>query len=231
MVGRMRPIQRREALGMLATGAFGRRLVADSLLRPARDAVDHIVIGAADLERGIATLERRIGVRPAIGGSHPGRGTRNALFSLGGRQYAELIAPDPAQAGTTDAYGLSGFGEPRMLMWAASTMNIEALAARLKAVPNAGSRVRPDGRTLRWRTVSVAEPGLVPFFIQWDEQSLHPSEDSPHGCTLAALAFEDPDPAAATRTLAEVGIAAHVDRGAVPRIKATLETPRGSVAL
>jgi hypothetical protein len=101
----------------------------------------------------------------------------------------------------------------------------------LKASPNPGSRVRPDGRVLRWRTLTVAEPRIVPFFIQWDAGSLHPAEDSPRGCTLAALAFEAPDPAAVIQALAGVGIAARVERGDASRLRATLETPRGRVVL
>lgn len=231
MVMRMRHLQRREALGALAGLAFARRSAAPATLRPARDAVDHIVVGTSDLERGIARLEALTGVRPAVGGRHPGRGTRNALFSLGGRQYGELIAPDPEQADTKDAYGLAGFTEPRMLMWAASTADIDSLAASLKATPTPGSRVRPDGRVLSWRTLAVAEPGLVPFFIQWDAGTTHPSSDSPAGCSLEALSFEAPDPAAVERQLAVLGISARVKLSTEPRLKATLQTPKGRVPL
>ena len=148
MFGRMPSIQRREVLGLFVAGGLARRAAAAPVPRDTRDAVDHIVIGIADLESGMARFATLTGVRPAIGGSHPGRGTRNALVSLGGRQYAELIAPDPAQAGTKDAYGLSAFSEPRMLMWAASTTDIDALAAELRDTPDPGSRVRLDGRVL-----------------------------------------------------------------------------------
>ncbi|HET7294946.1 MAG TPA: VOC family protein [Vicinamibacteria bacterium] len=228
----MRSLQRREVLCVLGGLAFARRGAAATALRAARDAVDHIVIGTRDLERGIAGIEAMTGVRPAIGGSHPGRGTRNALFSLGPRQYAELIAPDPEQAGTKDAYGLADFPEPRMLMWAASATDIDAMAAARNATPAPGSRVRPDGRVLSWRTLAIAaRPGIVPFFIQWDAGTIHPASDSPAGCTLTALSFEAPDPAAVEVELAAAGISARVTRGPAPRLAATLQTPKGRVTL
>jgi hypothetical protein len=233
----MRPVQRREALAILSGALLPFRATAAVPRRPARDAVDHVVIGIADLDRGMDLVAARTGVRPSIGGSHPGRGTWNALFSLGPGQYAELIAPDPKQAGTPDAYGLSAFAEPRLLMWAASTTDIEALAAALRSSGHSdgavrpGARVKPDGRRLSWRTLGArGDDGLTPFFIQWDAGTPHPSADSPAGCRLDALTFEAPDPEGVASRLAALGLDARVERAEAPRLRAALSTPLGPVA-
>src|SRR6478736_3515261 len=82
--------------------------------------LDHILLGVSDLDHGIAWLEERSGVRAVFGGVHPGRGTRNALLSLGPRRYLEIIAPDPQQAGSPAsrefwAARLNAFHVPRLI--------------------------------------------------------------------------------------------------------------------
>src|SRR5207302_6978184 len=114
--------------------------------------LDHIILGCNDLDRGIEAVEEATGVRPAVGGVHPGRGTRNALLSLGERRYLEIIAPDPAQAEVPDVYGLLRLDEQRLVTWAAHPGDIKALAAQLAKAgiaaegPTPGSRKRPDGK-------------------------------------------------------------------------------------
>src|SRR3954463_13126589 len=84
--------------------------------------LDHILLGCGDLDAGITFVEQHTGVRAAFGGVHPGRGTRNALLSLGERQYLEIIAPDPAQKGIDQNDRLAAINKlksPRLIGWAA----------------------------------------------------------------------------------------------------------------
>jgi hypothetical protein len=200
--------------------------------------VDHFVWGAPDLDAGVRWLEARTGVTPAIGGSHPGRGTRNALISLGRRQYFEVLAPDPAQQPLpAGGAALAALREPRLQTWAAGARDIEALAARLRQTRYAvsaiqpGSRRRPDGALLQWRTLGVTAPGgaLIPFFIEWAAGTRHPSEDSPQGCSLSSFHLEHPDAAAVREALAALGLPIDVRDAAEARLRVTLDTPRGRV--
>ncbi len=210
---------------------------------PALSAVDHLLLGAADLDRGIQWVEERTGVRPVVGGTHPGRGTRNALLSLGGKRYLEVIAPDPAQTTYTFQIDVRTVKEPRLITWAAGSTDIDALARRAKTAgrdvfgPSDGSRARPDGKLLRWRTLGVpstlAANGVepIPFFIQWAADSVHPSTDSPGGCTLTAFRMVHPNPAAVRAVLAAFDIDADVQAGSAAGLHASLTTPKGTLAL
>src|SRR5882672_1261160 len=141
----------------------GAALAAPSLSWAADDAeedevpalLDHIILGCNDLDLGMELVEQNTGVRPAIGGVHPGRGTRNALLSLGERRYLEIIAPDPAQSEIVHFPQLRSMTDPRLIGWAAHPTDIAALAKQLRenkvefTGPSDGSRKRPDGQVLK----------------------------------------------------------------------------------
>src|SRR5215472_4534042 len=99
--------------------------------------LDHILLGVADLDSGIAWVEQRTGVRAVFGGVHPGRGTRNALLSMGPRRYLEIIAPDPQQTNATSANEmvnrLRALQEPQLVGWASHTNDLASLAQKAAA--------------------------------------------------------------------------------------------------
>lgn len=239
-------LPRRELLRLCgAAGAaclLGATVMAENLAS-AETAADHLLLGVADLDQGIAWFEKLTGVKAAVGGSHPGRGTRNALASLGGRRYLEIIAPDPLQTAYTFDIDLRKLKGPRLITWAARAADIAATAKKAREAglqvsgPSDGSRARPDGQLLRWKTLGVltefgrqgVEP--IPFFIEWAGDSPHPSQDSPRGCELRALVVEQPEPAAVIEVLRKLGIEANVRRAGRARLRATLKTPKGEVEL
>ena len=93
--------------------------------------------------------------------------------------------------------------------WAARVEDLDALAQRLASAgvpttgPRRGSRRRPDGVLLEWRTLHVGD-GLepaIPFFIEWRlPPGSHPGETpathSAGRVRLKGLRFTSPDPGA-----------------------------------
>ena len=238
---------RRELLGLVggagASCLLGSTMTCAEQFVTARTAVDHLLLGVSDLDRGVAEIERMTGVKAVVGGTHPGVGTRNALISLGGRQYLEIVAPDPTQTAYNFHIDVRTLSAPRLITWAAMTTNINAAAMRARAAghqifgPRDGSRARPDGKLLKWKTMGVLNKfGLqsvepVPFFIEWAADSAHPSQDSPKGCELQGFGIEHPDPENLIGGLKGLGIEAEVKEASSARLTARLQTPRGKVEL
>src|SRR6266404_7309011 len=188
----MSPIfTRRNFLALTGSALAGSSLALAANSDDADDEVpallDHILLGCSDLDRGIEAVEEATGVRPAVGGVHPGRGTRNALLSLGDRRYLEIIAPDPAQQKIAHFPQIREMKVPRLIGWAVHPPDIAATAKLLRnnqiafQGPDDGSRKRPDGRILNWKTINLADDrhGILPFFIEWSADSVHPSKDAP----------------------------------------------------
>ena len=164
--------------------------------------LDHLVYATPDLDLGIDTIEKLLGVRATPGGQHPGLGTRNALVALGPSSYLEIIGPDPEQpkppavvasASTSSRRRASSPGSPRAPSWRSSHVAAAGRGVTLGPV-TAGSRRRPDGVVLSWRYTdpnTVVADGLVPFFIDWGT-SPHPSASSTRGATLVQRARRTP---------------------------------------
>jgi len=202
--------------------------------------LDHLMFGASDLDAGIVWIEERTGVRAAMGGVHPGRGTRNALLSLGPRRYLEIIAPDPEQKSVQDFAEplwkqLKSLKQPRLLTWAAHVSHIEDFAKRinLPGEIHAGARKRPDGGELSWKTFNLENDwnGVLPFFIEWSATSMHPSVDAPAGCRLDNFSLGYANPVGLARFLRDTGLDKKIGVAQLAGIHAKITGPKGTAAL
>ena len=214
--------------------------------------LDHILLGVNDLDHGIEWMQESSGVRAIFGGVHPGRGTRNALLSLGTpphhaqnknqramgtpgtRRYLEIIAPDPQQASATSGNEmvnrLRALREPRLIGWAAHTNDLASLAQKAAAAgiaienPRDGSRVRPDGKTLRWKSFALKKDfdGVLPFFIEWNSNSIHPSQDAPSGCTVEQFFIESPAAEDVRSVARKLGLEVELKPAQAPALRARI---------
>ena len=203
--------------------------------------LDHVVYATPELDATVGDLAHRLGVRASIGGQHLGRGTRNALISLGPRSYLEIVGPDPAQPppDTPRWFGIDRLIGPRLVAWAAATDDLARISAaaashavRLGPIV-AGGRTQPDGTRLDWRVTDptiVTADGLVPFFIDWGTSS-HPAGSAAPGVELVEFHAEHPDAVEIRGMLQLLGLPLAVESGPAPRLVVTLRGPRGELVL
>ena len=207
--------------------------------------VDHVILAIDSLERGIELLRLATGVTPVYGGAHPGRGTRNALLSLGHRRYLELLAPNPDDTSATARQGEAAraryFGAFRALTpagWAIHVPDADAERARLLArglrvsEVGPGSRARTDGSVLRWRTIDPwgeDARDALPFVIEWASESPHPSADAPAGCALASLAIGSPASDSLRAQFERAGWPVAVHDSTAEQLEIVLDCPSGRV--
>ncbi|MEU6792154.1 VOC family protein [Nonomuraea wenchangensis] len=200
--------------------------------------LDHLVYATPDLDATVAELERRLGVRAAVGGRHPGLGTRNRLIGLGGRSYLEVIGPDPEQeepAGPRP-FLIDELDRATLVTWAVAVADLDAAVARARAQgydpgePRDMSRRTPSGDLLAWRLTPPERAGLVPFLIGWGA-ARHPTEDDLPRVEPVSLTVAHPDPGAVRPALAAVGATAALTEEPAPRLVAELAGRTGPVTL
>lgn len=199
--------------------------------------LDHIILSAPTLTSGIAAFRRLTGVPPQRGGQHPGRGTENALVSLGPGHYLEILAPLVAPTGTS-AGATADTTTLQLDGWAVHTHTLDQLLRRVRAAgfptaePSPGSRRTPDNTLLAWRTAAATGPGLdlAPFFIEWGAGTAHPSTTSPGGCRLASWTVIAPDITRLSAFFKAAGYTPALRIGKAPGLQLVLDCPSGRVS-
>lgn len=215
--------------------------------------IDHILIAVPDLAEGARKMEDAYGLRALEGGRHPGVGTGNMIVPLG-TSYLELIAVvDPQEAASASAVRVARTIQERrtFVTWAARTDRLYGLRAQLQNAglklpePHDGARTRPDGVTLRWRTLELAPPresSVLPFLIEWGvAPEQHPGAapvTHPSGARgIRRLRLGAPNPAAAARQLAwllgdEIAAATTIDPAKTAGVLAVeVDAPGGTIVI
>jgi hypothetical protein len=145
-----------------------------------RRVLDHVAIGCASLEQGVAYIRETLGVEVPPGGKHPRMGTHNCLMRVGEDVYFELIAidPDAPPPGRPRWFALDEPWQrariserPRPIAWVARSSDIAADLLAHSELGRAEAMTRGD---LAWR-ISLREDGALPFhgllpvLIEWSD--------------------------------------------------------------
>lgn len=136
--------------------------------------IDHVVVLVRDLTRAAAGYEA-LGFSVTAGGEHAGGATHNALIGFDDGTYFELIAfKDPSRPHDHRWWSRLAKGEGLVdyaLRADKATAVVEEARARglELGTPTDGSRRRPDGQLIAWRSITSGRPigtSALPFAIE-----------------------------------------------------------------
>jgi len=210
--------------------------------------LDHIVVGAATLEQGVAYVQEQFGVVIPKGGEHPLMATHNHVMQLGNETFLEVIAINPSGDHPAQPrwYGLDDPAvrnslefRPRLLTWVVNTNALKELQGQIDfdlGVITPLSRgelnwlfaVPDDGRLLGG--------GMLPHAMQWQTNE-HPSSNmADMNCRLRVLNIYHPYPEWLSSKLTSLNASELVTVHALTDdtaayITAEIEAPNGLVVL
>jgi Glyoxalase-like domain len=158
--------------------------------------VDHVSYAAESdgLKATAKRLGKQLHVTPLEGGIHPRFGTRNIIIPLAHERYIEVVTaldhPSSDKAPFGQAVRARSEAGGGWLGWVVRVDDMAEAEQRLGREAVDGNRRCPDGSELKWRQLGVkgllADPQL-PFYIQWDDESVHPSTVATTMVTISGL--------------------------------------------
>ncbi|MDB6176400.1 VOC family protein [Paracoccus sp. Z330] len=206
--------------------------------------IDHIAIGAANLEQGQAALRDILGVTVPPGGKHEAMSTHNCVMQTGNQTFLEIIAidPDAPAPGRVRWFSLDDDAtrdriaqRPRALCWVVGTDDLDAVVAASPIDLGEVIELSRGGRSWRLtvpRDGHLPEGGLLPAFIEWSPGP-HPSQGQQDlGVRLQSVVLTHPRPAELNGTLVALGIdhLARVDQGPAG-LSFAVDTPDGPAVI
>jgi hypothetical protein len=210
--------------------------------------VDHIVIGAANLEKATEKVEGLLQTKFSTSGKHSLMATHNRLARLQNSTYMEIIAIDPSAS-----FPKTGFQEkrwfsldsattqrklsigPQPLCWVVAVNNIEKIASNCGYSP--GRITEMSRGDFRWKLTvpsngDLSEGGILPVLIEWPKGK-NPAEAMPDSnLVLKQITLFHPSPDFIEPILSAMDIAGPINiKLGEPAIQFSFKTPNGNNVL
>ena len=210
--------------------------------------IDHIVIGAANLEKATEKVEGLLQTKFSTSGKHSLMATHNRLARLQNSAYIEIIAIDPSasfpkscfqekrwfslDSATTQRRLTTG---PQPLCWVVAVNNIEQFTSNCGYSPG---RVTEMSRgDFRWKLTvpndgDLPEGGVLPVLIEWPKGK-NPAEAMPESnLVLKQITLFHPSPDFIEPILSAMDIAGPINiKLGEPAIQFIFKTPNGNNVL
>ena len=210
--------------------------------------IDHIVIGAANLEKATKKVEGLLKTKFSTSGKHSLMATHNRLARLQNSAYVEIIATDPSaifpKSCTREKRWFSlDSGKtkrrlslaPQPLCWVVAVNNIEQTASNCGYEPGRVTEMSRDD--FRWKLTvpdsgELSENGVLPVLIEWPNAK-NPAQMMPKSdLILKQLLLSHPNPNSIERILSELDISGPIDvKLGKPALQFSFEKPDGSNVL
>lgn len=171
-----------------------------------KNKIDHIVIGANDLDQGVAFIEKKLNATLPRASKHADMSTHNCVASTGNDSFIEILSIDP-EAPTPIRARWFDMDNPRVkekfqqspcaYHWVVGTSDLDAVIKN-SPVP-LGEVVKFTRGERSWRLTipsdgSLQEEGLIPTFIEWSPGQ-HPSSGMTDlGLELQEVVLTHPKP-------------------------------------